>query len=356
MKREAKLLLGKACDSLLLSVELFNRPHESGRVSGSLIQLDHAFEMLLKAAIVLRGGSIREKRARETIGFGACVRKGLSDGSLSFLNKNQALTLESINSQRDAAQHYLLEITENQLYLHMQSGLTLFRDLLKDIFNQDLATYMPKRVLPISITPPTDLINLFDSEIKEIKKLLQPGRRRQIEAESRIRPLAILDATIKGEKLQPSSSDLKRIGNKLNSGEDWTQVFTGVAAIDIIADGNGPTLSLRISNKEGIPIQLVPEGTANAAVVGVKRVNELDYYNLGAKKLAEKLNLTVPKTLAVINHLKIQSNADYFKEIPVDKTIHKRYSQKALEKIRKTLDEVPIEEIWTNYSKRNIKQ
>ena len=103
-------------------------------------------------------------------------------------------------------------------------------------------------------------------------------------------------------------------------------------------------------------MQLVPEGTANATVVAVKRVNELDYYNLGAKKLAEKLNLTVPKTLAVINHLEIQSNADYFKEMHHNKTIIKGYSQKALEKIRKTLDEVSIEEIWTNYSKRNIKQ
>jgi hypothetical protein len=50
MKREARLLLEKACDSLLLSIELFNRPHDRGRVTGTLIQLDHAFEMLLKAA------------------------------------------------------------------------------------------------------------------------------------------------------------------------------------------------------------------------------------------------------------------------------------------------------------------
>jgi hypothetical protein len=59
MRREAKLLLAKACDSLILSIELFNRPHERGRTSGSLIHLDHGFEMLLKAAILHRGGRIR---------------------------------------------------------------------------------------------------------------------------------------------------------------------------------------------------------------------------------------------------------------------------------------------------------
>lgn len=35
MKREAKLLLGKACDSLILSIELFNRPHDKGRVAAT---------------------------------------------------------------------------------------------------------------------------------------------------------------------------------------------------------------------------------------------------------------------------------------------------------------------------------
>ena len=52
MRREAQLLPKKAKDSLLLSVEFFNRPNDRGRVSGSLILLDHAFEMFMKAAII----------------------------------------------------------------------------------------------------------------------------------------------------------------------------------------------------------------------------------------------------------------------------------------------------------------
>jgi hypothetical protein len=95
MRREAKLLLAKACDSLVLSIELFNRPHECGRISGSLIHLDHGFEMLLKAAILHRGGRIREKQAKETIGFDACVRRSLSDGKIKFLKEEQALVLQT---------------------------------------------------------------------------------------------------------------------------------------------------------------------------------------------------------------------------------------------------------------------
>ncbi len=100
MKREAKLLLEKACDALVLSIELFNRPHDRGRISGTLIQLDHGFEMLMKAAILHQGGRIREKRAKETIGFDTCVRRSLSDGRIRYLTEEQALILQTINGLR----------------------------------------------------------------------------------------------------------------------------------------------------------------------------------------------------------------------------------------------------------------
>ena len=346
MKREAKLLLDKACDSLLLSVELFNRPHDRGRVSATLIQLDHAFEMQLKAAMIHRGGRIRERRAKETIGFDACVRRALSDARVKFLTEEQVLTLQTINGLRNAAQHHLLDIAEGQLYIHEQSGVTLFRDLLKSVFGQDLVSYMPTRVLPVSTSPPTNLATLFDSEVKEVEKLLGPGRRRRIEAEARLRPLAILDSTIKGEKGQPSSGDLRRMGQALIRGKNWTELFTGVAAVEISADGSGPTLSLRFTKKEGVPIHVVPEGTPDAAVVAVKRVNELDFYSLGAKQLAEKLSLTVPKTVAVVDYLELRKQSDSYKEIKIGSAVFKRYSAKALESIREALKTSSAEQIW----------
>ena len=176
MRREAKLLLNKALDSLILGVELFNRPSDRGRVSGVLIQVDHGFEMLLKSAIVHRGGKIRERNAKQTIGFDTCVRRGLSDGSIRFLTEEQALTLQTINGLRDAAQHHLLEISEGQLYLHVQSGVTLFRDLLESVFQKELAKELPNRVLPISTSLPNDLVTVFDSEVDEILRLLEPGK------------------------------------------------------------------------------------------------------------------------------------------------------------------------------------
>lgn len=346
MKREPKLLLRKGCDSLVLSIELFNRPNDRGRVSGTLIQLDHAFEMLLKAAILHRGGRIRDKRAKETIGFDACVRRSLNDGSIKFLSDEQALVLQTINGLRDAAQHHLLDISEGQLYVHVQSGVTLFRDLLGTVFKRDLVSYLPTRVLPLSTSPPTTLATLFESEVEEIKKLLRPGRRRRTEAMARLRPLAILDATIQGEKGQPSDADLRRLGADLQSGRPWTEAFKGASAIEITASGNGPSLSLRLSKKEGIPIQLVAEGTPGASVVAVKRVNELDFYSLGAKQLAEKLQTSMPKALAAVEHLSIRTQQECYKEFKIGRTLHKRYSQKALEVIREGLKAEGLDDIW----------
>jgi hypothetical protein len=75
VKREVRLLREKAIDSLILAIEHFNRPYDRGRASSVLILLDHSFEMLLKASILHRGGRIREPRAKQTVGFDACVRK-----------------------------------------------------------------------------------------------------------------------------------------------------------------------------------------------------------------------------------------------------------------------------------------
>lgn len=355
MKREARLLLEKGCDSVLLSIEFFNRPYDRGRVSSTLILLNHAFEMLLKAVLVHRGGRIREARANQTIGFDTCVRRGLTGGSLKFLSEEQALLLQSINGLRDATQHDLLEISEAHLYVQAQAGVTLFRDILKDVFGQELANHLPERVLPISTSPPQNLTTLFDFEVGAIKKLLRPGRRRKIEAEARLRPLAILDAAIRGEKGQPSAVDLRRIEKELSGGKSWQDIFKGVSAIEITSDPSVPGFSLRLTKKAGIPIQLVPEGTPDASVVAVKRVDELGFYNLGAKQLSEKVELSMPKAIAVVDYLDIRANAECYKEFKIGKSSFKRYSQKAVDAIETALQVENAEVIWAKRNRKSQK-
>lgn len=272
---------------------------------------------------------------------------GVKHWGVRFLTEEQVLVLQTINGLRDAAQHHLLEISEEQLYLHVQSGVTLFRDLLSSVFGKELAAQVPPRVLPVSTAPPTSLVALFDRETEKIRSLLRPGRRQGVAARAAIRPLAILDATLRGEKSQPSEGELLRIGRELWSGKHWSEVFPGVAAIDISAEGKGLEVSLRFSNKQGVPVQVVPEGTPGASVVAVKRVNELDFYSLGAKQLASKVGLTTPKLVALVDHIELRKNNECYKEIVVGKTVHKRYSPKAIERIMSVLNEgVDPEMVW----------
>ncbi|MFI9455197.1 DUF3644 domain-containing protein [Amycolatopsis sp. NPDC052450] len=353
MKREARLLKGKSLASLMLSVEHFNRPWDIGRTDAVLMLLDHAFEMLLKAAILHRGGRIRDPGEKNTIGFDQCVRRSLSTNSIRFLSEEQALTLQAINGLRDAAQHHLVDISEAHLYLQAQSGITLYRDLARHVFGDDLHEALPKRVLPIATVAPRDPLALFSDEIAEVARLLRPGTRRGAEAAARLRALAIVDGAMRGEKLQPGESTLRKLGAQISAGvTDLDVLFPGIAAVEFVTDGSGPAISLRIAKKEGIPVTLVADGDADSSVVAVRRVSELDFYNLRFSGLVDKLEVTTNQTTALITLLKIKENEEYAKSFFNTWC----YSQKALIRLREALQAQKPEDWWREYKAHMAKK
>ncbi|GAA5032680.1 DUF3644 domain-containing protein [Microbacterium fluvii] len=347
MKKEARLLKAKAVASLLLSIDHFNRLSDVGRVESVLILMDHAFEMLLKSAILNEGGRIREPREVNTIGFDACVRRGLS--TERFLTDEQALVLQTINGLRDAAQHHLLELSEGQLYIHAQSGVTLFRDLLRAVFGENLATMLPERALPISTVAPIDPISMFAEEVEEVRRLLAPGRRRHAEAAAKLRGLAIVNGALEGEFIQPSERQLSQLGQKLVSGSTFDDLFPGISAVSFNSDGEGADVSLRITKNEGIPVHLVPEGTSAGGVIAVKRVDELGFYNLSHSDLAGKLKLSPIKTTAAIAVLGLKEDLDCSKAFKIGRSVFQRYSQKSIDRIRALVQDRGIEDVWTEY-------
>ena len=352
MKREAKVLRQKALESLTLSIELFNRPWSMGRTEAVLILLDRAFELLLKAVIVHRGGKIRKPKSKETIGFDACVRKCVTDADVACLTEEQAITPQVINSLRDAAQHYLVDVSEDEFYTFTQAGVTLIAEILSSAFSEKLSDHLPDRVLPISTRPPRDLPVMIDQQFREIKELLSPGSRKRLEARAKLRPLAIIEASLRGTRTQPTERELAGLIRKIQGGVKWQDLFPGVASLQIDADGTTLSLSIRLTKREGEAVHLVPEGTPGATVVAVKRVNELDYYSLGLQQLAKKLKVTQPKTLALVKYLDLQSSEEFFKEIRVGKATFKRYSPKALDALKKALKTADMEAIWQRHRPR----
>lgn len=349
MKKEPRLLYARAVDSLILAIHNFNAPWERGRKEVVLILLDRAFELLLKAIILHKGGRIREPSSKETIGFDKCVRKCVSEADVRCLTEEQALTVQIINSLRDAAQHYFVELSEQQLYMYTQAGVTLFGHLVKQVIGDELGNHLPERVLPVSTSPPKDLHVLVSSEFKEIKGLVRPRSRRKLDARAKVRPLAIVEASLNGERMQPSDAELDRILKRVQAGVSWQEIFPGVASLTLETEGTGLSVSIRLTKKEGDAVQIVPEGTPGATVVAVRRVDELSFYNLGLKDLATHLKMSQPRTLALVQYLDVQSDAKYFKDVTVGKMSFKRYSQEALKRLRDGLAEVDMDEVWDKH-------
>jgi hypothetical protein len=170
-----------------------------------------------------------------------------------------------------------------------------------------------------------------------------------IEAIAKLRSLAIVEGAFRGEKIQPGESDLQALARGIRGGKSWEEMFPGVAALNLTTQGHGPSIDLRITKKEGIPVTIVPEGTPGASVVAIKRVDELGFYNLGTTQLAEHLNLTLPKCWTLLQYLDIRSDPECFKEFVIGKSRHARYSQKAVARMTDALKGVSMDEVWKTH-------
>jgi len=168
-----------------------------------------------------------------------------------------------------------------------------------------------------------------------------------LQARSRVRALAVIEASVNGERTQPGEADLNRILKKVRAGKSWRDLFPGIASLELSSNAeDGVPVAIRITKKEGEAVHLVPEGTPGAMIVSVKRVNELDFYSLGLKELAEKLKMNQPRTLALVKHLNLQSSSEFFKIVQIGGVTFKRYSMKALDELQKAHKTVDMDKVW----------
>lgn len=155
-----------------------------------------------------------------------------------------------------------------------------------------------------------------------------------------------MENSIQGNESQPSDAELKALTKKLKQGSTLEQIFPSVSTLTFTQNGYGPSLDLRITKTEGVPVTVVPVGTPGAAVVAIKRVNELEFYTLNLTALSKKTKVSKAKLLAVVKELKLQENQDAFKEIKIGTQVYKRYSPLALDILKKKLPKLDIESIW----------
>jgi len=152
------------------------------------------------------------------------------------------------------------------------------------------------------------------------------------------RSLAIVNGAMQGERLQPSESDLSKLGVKIKSGKTKIEeIFPGIAAIAFATEGTGVNVSLRIVKNEGIPISYVDEGTEGASVIAVRRVHDLDFYTLRHAHLVKKTGASSNTVTAMLEILKMKPNPEYSKKVITTWL----YSQKAVAQINEQLHKHP---------------
>ena len=118
---------------------------------------------------------------------------------------------------------------EGIVYVHLRALVTLFDELLSEIFNETLADHLPSQMLPISTMPPEGIELLIDREFNAIKELLRPNRRHRAEARGKIRTLFAMEAH-SGEDVEVSERDVNRVESGICRGQSIKVYSTPLAA------------------------------------------------------------------------------------------------------------------------------
>lgn len=309
VRRRTYQLKTSAIESLCLGVELFNRPSQVARDQSVMLMLAHSFEMLLKAIIFQKRGTIRDKGEPYTYQFGRCINVAHSE--LNVLETADLPMLWAIKQNRNAAAHDTVAFSEDMLWLHVRSGVTIFGKLLSAAFSEHLPSVIPSRVIPVSALPPTDARAAIEREMQDIAALLKPGLRQGEDAKARIRPLLALDGSGTGREDAPTEVELDRAVTAFRQGKKWEAVFPGLATLELAPAPSAGALevSLRISKAgEGPAVRLARPGEETGAVL-YRKSDPFDEYGIKLSEFGAKLGISQNDGYALTWYLKLKDDA-----------------------------------------------
>ena len=348
LRQQTRVLKCKALTSFITATGAFNSPRDEGRVTKVLLHLQHAFEMLLKAALVQAGKQVFDQKTGRSIGFEDCVKLAMNDAAIK-LSEADAGTLRAIRAMRDDEQHWFNKVSEQILYLHIRAGVTLFDDILQRVFGERLATLFPARVLPVSADPPQDLELLLDDEYAQIQELLRPGRRVGHEARARIRTLLAMEAHVEPET-SVSSKDVDRVEKGVRSGDPRDKVFPRLSDVATTVDGQGITVTVHFTKKDGAPVRYAADDSTPAAAI--RQIDLQNKYRRSPAELASDLGLSGPRAVALRRHLGVDDDESCRHDFQFGSQRHPRYSDNAFTKMREAVRDLDMEAVWDAHRPR----
>lgn len=304
--------------------------------------LQHASEMLAKALLVQKGQDVFDKDKGTSIGIEKALNIAQSKG---WMRASQAGAMRVIDAMRDQAQHWMIVVPEDALYISARALITVLDEILTDHFQDTLADNLPVRVLPLSTQAPPDFLMLVNREYTQIRELLAPGRRARDEARGRITALLAMEAHV-SEEVAVSKRDLDRIEDAIKEGASVEQVFPRLMTLSTNVEGEGPTIRVRITRAADAPEVRYVSGDDPEGAAAIREVDLQKKYHWSPSALAENLGLTVSKAKAVRDFLRIDEDPGNVMVFEFGSQKHPRYSDNALRVLWEAITPELIEQAW----------
>lgn len=307
LRREVKVLKSKAIASLRSSVAAFNDPDDDGRHTRVLLSLQHAFEMLLKAALVHtqhRGESVSDNKTGRSIGFEKCVALATERETIK-LTDSETGVLRAIDAMRDDEQHWFNQVSEQILYLQARLAITAFDDILRRVFGE----YLP-RLRVQGDRRPAAAGEAYDSRGSGADPHTDRAR------------------VVCGRGIQGVTKDVDRVQTGIRAKQPIAEVFPKLVMLQTEAGGVGTELVVRMSKKEGAPVRYVSDEAVPAAAI---REGDLQKkFHNSAAYLAKKLDLTPPRCVALRRHTGIDADGKVAYTFKFASQSHLRFSDHAV--------------------------
>lgn len=342
LKREARTLKAKAIASLKRGLEAFNNHDDDGRPETVLLMLQHASEMLVKALLVQKGQDVFDKEKGTSIGIERALNIAQSKG---WMSAAQAGAIRVIDAMRDQAQHWMIVVPEDALYINARALITVLDELLSQHLQDSLADNLPVRVLPLSTQALPDFMMLVNREYEQIRELLAPRRRARDEARGRIAALLAMEAHV-SEEVAVSKRDLDRIEEAIKGDTPVERVFPRLMTLATNVEGEGPTIRVRITRSGDAPAVRFVSGDDPEGAAAIREVDLQKKYHWSPSALAEKLGLTINKAKAVRDFLRTDENPANVMVFEFGSQKHPRYSDNALRELREAISSELVEQAW----------
>lgn len=340
LKREARTLKAKAIASLKRGLEAFNNHDDEGRPEVVLLMLQHASEMLIKALLVQKGHDVFDKEKGTSIGIEKALNVAQSQG---WMKAPQAGPIRAVDAMRDQAQHWMIVVPEDTLYINARALITVLDEVLNEHFQDSLADNLPIRVLPLSTQPLPEFLVLVNREYAQIRELLAPGRRARDEARGRITALLAMEAHV-SEDVAVSKRDVDRIEVAIRDNTPVEEVFPRLMNLAANIEGEGPTIRVRITKDERAPAIRYVSGDDPDGAAAIREVDLQKKYHWSPSALAAKLNLPILKAKAVRDFLRIDDDPANVMVFTFGSQKHPRYSDNALRLLREAITPELIED------------